>query len=488
MSEHLNKKRAASLAAEALSHKVKEDHEGSSIDLIHYNNYPDGRQDMSDYSAPGSQENEVKRRAAHSLSGLLECSQEADPDKKKSLKRYRSTLSLRSDLSIADPDSRVKQKVFPRGINRDPLGIHTKSTSINSGAKYIHSNRSNRIKLLENIKRLFIDSNLDFRVNHCLSFNYGSSDGVELVKSGDHVKILNVTSCGSVWICPVCSARIASERRRELSQAVESRDLYTALVTITIAHNRSDRLADLMSALNKSIGKLRSGRFYQDLINQYGIVASATSLEVTHGSNGWHPHKHIILFFDRYNDSQAIKELQERLIERYTKIIAKSGYYASSYHSIDVRASRKDVTGYIAKWSLIDEISNVQAKSGRRESLTSWELAQLACSGDREARDLFFEYAQSTFGKRSLSWSRGARKLLGIGEEKSDEEIAQEQEEEEQVHIVKFTISEWKFIERYRLIGEVYHLAERSGADAINDLFIRIRGAPLHEYAQNCTL
>jgi len=58
-----------------------------------------------------------------------------------------------------------------------------------------------------------------------------------------------------------------------------------------------------------------------------------------------------------------------------------------------------------------------------------------------------------------------------------------DQEEHDPVHIVSFTGSEWHLILDYGLIGEVHHRARIGGAQAVNDLFMRIRGSPLEEFS-----
>ncbi len=346
---------------------------------------------------------------------------------------------------------------------------------------------SRRYELMQNIKRL--EGMVKYQVARCMSFMpLNGKREVELVKKHDaQLAFKNLKYCSSVWLCPVCSSRIASERRKELAKAVEVAGVYTALVTFTLSHSKRDGLGDLLNALRDALNKTKSGRWYEAFLDQHGIVASVSSLEFTHGAHGWHPHIHALLFMNKKPDAKAI---QEQLSERFTKFIGKSGYYASSFHSVDVRASRKDVSGYISKWCIIDELSNVQLKQGKGESLSVWQIAQLAVEGDRECEMLWLEYARASYRKKALQWSRGARELLGIGKEKSDEEIIAEEDAQEAVHICSFTPREWYFIYDNGLIGEVHHWAQVAGAQGVNAFMIKARGAPLEEFlniSHNCT-
>lgn len=340
---------------------------------------------------------------------------------------------------------------------------------------------SRRYDLMQGIKKL--PGMKEYQVSKCMNFlpAQGGKREIELVKRHDEqLAFKNLKYCSSIWLCPVCSSRIASERRSELAQAVEVSGAYTALITFTLAHSKNDTLEDLLKALRSALNKVKSGRWYQSFLQDHEIIASASSLEFTYGSNGWHPHIHWLIFLNKKPD---VKALQSQLLGRYKAFLEKSGNYASYYHGIDVRASRKDVSGYISKWNVIHELSNVQAKRAKGDSLTSWQLAQLAVSGDKQAQALWLEYARATYRKKALTWSRGARDLLGLGQEKEDDEIIQDDEQvKESEHICSFEPQEWYFIMDHGLIGEVHHQARIGGAQAVNELMIRIRGKPLQEF------
>jgi len=358
----------------------------------------------------------------------------------------------------------------PRGL----LEIHTNITSRASSSK--------RFSLLSAIKRL---RGMDrFRVRKCMNFKpkQGEKREVELVKHGDRLRFTNIDVCGSVWLCPVCNSRISYERRRELEYAVNESGAHVALLTITLSHDKRDRLKDVIGALRKAVNSTKSGRWYQGWLEDHKIIASASSLEITYGAHGWHPHLHILLF---QGDKPDPKLMRDQFSERFIRFLAKNGAYASAFHGVDVKYTSKDISSYLAKWNATDELTKVQSKHGRGESLTVWELASLAVAGDRDAEKLWLEYARSTYRKKALTWSRGAKERFGL-KDLSDEEIAlmnyPDEEEFEPVHVVSFTADEWYLILERGLIGEIHHQARIGGAEAVNELMIRIRGAPLDEF------
>jgi len=344
------------------------------------------------------------------------------------------------------------------------------------------SSASERFSLLSGIKRL--QGMQRFRVNSCMSFKprRGEKPQVEILKYGERLRFTNIDVCGSVWLCPVCNSRISYERRKELQFAVENSGAHVALLTITLSHSKKDPLDGVIKALRKAVNSTKSGRWYQAWLEDHNIIASASSLEITYGRFGWHPHLHILLFMDHEPNPGAIRD---QFSERFIRFLGKNGAYASAFHGVDVKYTKSDISGYIAKWNATDELTAVQAKRGRGDSLTVWELAKLAVNGDQECERLWYEYAKATYRKKALTWSRGAKDLFGLSD-LTDEEIASmkypDEEQSEPVHIVSFSPSEWYFILDHGLIGEVHHQASQGGAQAVNDLFIRIRGAPLEEF------
>jgi len=178
--------------------------------------------------------------------------------------------------------------------------------------------------------------------------------------------------------------------------------------------------------------------------------------------------------------------IRDQFSERFTRFLDKNGAYASSFHGVNVKYAKKDISSYIAKWNATDELTAVQAKRGRGESLTIWEIAKLAINGDQECERLWYEYANATYRKKALTWSRGAKDLFGLSD-LDDQEIAEmlypDEEESEPVHIVSFTPGEWWFILDHGLIGEIHHRARIGGGEAVNEFYKRIRGSPLEEFS-----
>ena len=133
--------------------------------------------------------------------------------------------------------------------------------------------------------------------------------GLDLIDYPDRQRaaFTGVQRCGSVWLCPCCSARISEIRRGELNALLSwarSRDLRPVMVTLTARHGRDDDLGDLFERLKKAKQRLHRHRTWTGMKRL--IAGSVTATEVTHGRNGWHPHLHMILLISAEDEGGAV--------------------------------------------------------------------------------------------------------------------------------------------------------------------------------------
>jgi len=221
-----------------------------------------------------------------------------------------------------------------------------------------------------------------------------------------------LATCGSVWVCPVCAARISGERREELRAALriaEHARLGYALATFTLQHTPQDSLEDLNQALNEAYRKTKSGRAWQEFVERWGLVGTVTAYEVTRGPAGWHPHKHVLLFFTRSLSEAELAEVREWLAARFGAELDKLGRYASPIHGVDVRSTSAAVD-YVTKWGLEGELTGSESKNGHGH--TPFQLLALYEQGDKSAGAAFREYAEATKGLAQLRWSKGLKATL----------------------------------------------------------------------------
>jgi len=333
--------------------------------------------------------------------------------------------------------------------------------------------RKQRYELLKVIKRIL--ASMDFRVADCMKA-LGNTSIVR--EHNGRVHSTNLMLCGSIWLCPICSSRITEQRREELDRAVKNNPgLLPVLVTFTLQHNRTDTLKKLLDRLNTALQKLKTGYSWLQFQRKHGVKAYASSLEITYSiENGWHPHKHLLFFVEQGTD---LIEFEKDITAKYLALLDKLGGYGSEFHAVDCRSGTAEAGSYISKWGITTEFTKANLKKGRGDSFSIWEVALLA-EQDSTLWTKYREYAEATYRRKAITWSKGARKLLGIGDELTDEQVALQETETEPEAETIATLSPklWNRIVLDALQEEVYTAVDAGGLELLWE-FIRAQDYPV---------
>jgi hypothetical protein len=297
-----------------------------------------------------------------------------------------------------------------------------------------------------------------------------------------------LTTCGSVWMCPICSAKITERRRQEL-ESVNAAELSCFMVTLTLQHDKTDELKTVNGHLSEAWRMMKSGRWWKDFARELLIMGSVTGTEVTYGLEfGWHPHKHILIW-SRLSFQDVNANLIRVLIsERFESILAKSGRYVSPVHGVDVRKGNDLIREYVAKfghepkesgWSLAAEITKAPAKIGLKsgDHYTPFQLLDLYLAGSMQAGLLFREYALTMKGTKQLVWSRYTRELFGLDDELSDEELAAMQEQDA-VILALLKPEHWRVILKKEKRASLLEVANTGNVEYLR-VFLRSLGVEL---------
>jgi len=290
-----------------------------------------------------------------------------------------------------------------------------------------------------------------------------------------HYKHLFV--CGSVWMCPLCAAKISERRRVELSEGLENSDFYFALVSLTLQHWQGDKLAGSLDALLHARHRLKSGEAWQNFIREFGIVGTISALEPTFGVNGWHPHSHNLLVSRSPLDAAAVHAF---IFPRWLAGLLECDRSATSERGVHVRTARSDVADYVAKWgheprnfkcpskwTVEHELTKSVSKMSRGDQgFTPLDLLQAFNAGDDHAGEVWQDYAGTFKGRHQLQWSRGLRELLGLGRIESDMEIAA-RADEPAVLLAAVTRAEWNVILGNDARGELLEIASSGDPERV---------------------
>lgn len=250
----------------------------------------------------------------------------------------------------------------------------------------------------------------------------------------------NVETCGRVWLCAVCSAKIRARRGDEIAEAV-GRHIGTGggayFATATLPHDQGDALDASLTVLTAAWRSLMWGKAGKEDRIAYGILGNIKAVEITHGRNGWHPHVHAVILTAADVDVLSLCAWFDRLDRRWARALQRNGWNPGKRgyrFRLDLvnRSTAAGLAAYVTKvqdsvgHGLGNEIARADLKRGRKSSRTPFRiLADFGTDGLAADLDLWLEYERATQGKSALRWSRGLRKLLLPDvEEQTDEEIA----------------------------------------------------------------
>ena len=312
------------------------------------------------------------------------------------------------------------------------------------------------------------------RVGLCLRHQIERYGDVSLFKHRSTQKAFygGLMVCGSVWVCPVCAAKISERRRAELKIAFDShldQGGYCTMVTLTFSHSARDKLEELLLALGKAVNKFRSGKRYNNFRQEIGLIGSIRAFEITYGVNGWHPHIHLLLMHSKEIDPWDRDDVSDKLYSMWEGACAKNGLSTSYEHGLKIDDAA-EASQYIGKWGDImdkpwgtdSEMTKANIKKGRAGSMTPFDFLRAEIEdGDLQYEDKFREYAAATKTKRQLVWSPGLKARYLI-EEKSDEEVATEKVEEADL-LGLLDWQEWRYIVRNNLRVELLQEVEKHG-------------------------
>jgi hypothetical protein len=280
-----------------------------------------------------------------------------------------------------------------------------------------------------------------------------------------------LATCGSVWSCPVCSAKISAQRSGEVTTAlarwltplqgphcgessrgnncghhscaelVPTRSL--ALLTLTMRHHKGQSLVELWDALSGAWRRIVQSRTWKSISGPGAQVGGYLRVtEVTHGRNGWHVHLHVVLFLRGEHSALTVTGLGMRLFSIWENALVKLGLEAPAAHlgGMDARVITdprklgpylaKAVYGEDAERAAVRragaEVAGGVFKGGKFGNRTPFQVFASILRGGDGPDDLavWWEWEQSSKGRRQVLWSRHLRADLGIGAERTDEELA----------------------------------------------------------------
>jgi len=376
------------------------------------------------------------------------------------------------------------------GVNSAPLGTNAKCSSTSeSNSRNIRKERYALGRIARGIyaaegSRLGFEYILNY--HRTASCSYVNHTEVDVQKSFEHQKcfLTGVATCGSVWTCPTCAAKIQERRRVEIAHGMEYFYYRTinpkqaAMITFTFSHSFGDDLADMLERQKLAFAGLRSGAVWKRFKEVFGFEGLIKSLEVTYGSNGYHPHTHELWFIDKELNRDVIEDyliakfrakkdheyrdfllsisseevFKYLLIDRWEHYCKKHDLIGDNLlhfrnRSIDVKFNARN-SDYLAKqddsshWGVDREMAKSSSKLGKSKGLHPFcFLTKFDETGNTKWSKLWLEYSKCFAGKSQIFWSQRLKDKVGIDDLK-DEEIAARNEDD--VYTVYNIGADWR--------------------------------------------
>lgn len=209
--------------------------------------------------------------------------------------------------------------------------------------------------------------------------------------------------------------------------------------------NHSHTVQDTLQSLHDRAGKARIYFWEQGsvkrILKDHGLVGRISSFEITWSTlNGFHPHEHILLYFEssRKLYAEDFEVLRMKLFPYWRDACLKYGLTSDFerffLQGTDCKKEGEIISGYVSKLSRELSLKNlkkahvVEGRNGQVTHYSPWQMVYAVnknciCS-DRKFFRLddqfvphakgFIEFVHSMRGKSLSRWSKGLAVMLNV--------------------------------------------------------------------------
>jgi hypothetical protein len=235
-------------------------------------------------------------------------------------------------------------------------------------------------------------------------------------------------------------------------------------------HSRYQGCEELRYDITKGFSSMLATRKYQKIKKNYGLEGYIKALEVTwNEKNGWHPHFHVLFFFNGdINDHETVLQVCDLIFLCWQDAIRRRGAGLCSKDAFVARNvyDGEDISEYISKWDMSKELTegNVTKRS-RGDSFTPFQVFEKYLdTKDGKYLSLFKEYHESFTGTKFLTFSNGLKKKYLEMADKSDEEICQD---EDGTIVLSIDKNLWKEVIYFSYEADILNAMDSGGIDAV---------------------
>lgn len=373
---------------------------------------------------------------------------------------FMSTLSHRT-TKLKEP-----HRYLGENVHTTQISVQTAPRSglkeTKNPAKSKRNRRRERWQLRQKIAKITNNQRTKFCGQRLLPSTVNGLDGAVLSYGKDTdgyrtTQISNVETCGSSCTCPVCSAKIAIRRAKDYERIVThalDQGYKVAFVTLTVRHKYGNTLAATGDAVASAWRLGSSGGAWNEDRTALDIKF-IRAFEVTHGSNGWHPHQHLLFLykgsrkdfgyyaFGNETEGKDPDTFIYRFINRYERGLCKaidsavdSEVPLDRKKGVDIqhpntREKAVEKARYLAKEMAFGSQKG-DTDTPKTSGLTPFQVIEkYFATGQKSYLAIWYEWEKWARGRRFQATSLGLRNWAGLEVEAAEEELAQEGNEEE---------------------------------------------------------
>lgn len=261
------------------------------------------------------------------------------------------------------------------------------------------------------------------RLKKCGTVAHGP---VTLILKNQRIIQHGLTTCGSVWACPVCSAKILAHRSQEVQEAMQSwvkQDGYFIFETLTLCHRPGDTVAKQRFGLSKAWEAINGGSFAANH-KKAGQEGYLKIVEATYGLGGFHLHIHALRFMKGSLSDADEKKWMHKVFSKWNTVLIAEGFKPPSAdaHSVKRVTSFDGIKGYFTKG-----FDNPALNEPDSKATSIWNLLTLAIANPKSSYTFAWRMWESqSLGMRQMTWARGLRNTLGMSPELFDEELLEQ--------------------------------------------------------------
>lgn len=268
-----------------------------------------------------------------------------------------------------------------------------------------------------------------------------ATPALKRMAEGDgRVKWTGIQTCGSVWSCLACAAKVRARRATEIDRLAKAHLAAggsLTFITLTLPHVATDSLDDLMTAVDRAWANVIKGGAWQYGVKvDFEISGQIKAVEATLGLNGWHPHLHVLFFHNipSFGADGSLERFRDALGARWGASIERQlGRTIHEYYGVDAVCVRDDkgLGDYVSKIQF--ELARNDLKHGDQDfnSRSPWQVGLDAkTTGEAQDTARWVEWYWAMKGRNAITVSPSLRELYGKDSSsgKTDEELAAEEQ------------------------------------------------------------